>query len=69
MNKRLTCSKSPSHRMFYRRMVVEGIAVETRDENDNPLDVQDPQELTLVKRITGVYCLVCESQANVRMPF
>jgi len=55
--------------MFYRRMVVEGVAVETRDENDQPLDVQDPQELTLVRRITGVYCLVCDQQANVHLPF
>jgi hypothetical protein len=69
MRKQLTCSRSPSHRMFYRRMVVEGIAVETRDENDQPFDVQDPQELTLVKRITGVYCLVCKQQANVNLPF
>ena len=69
MKKVLTCSKSPSHTLFYRKMVVEGVAVETRDENDQPLDVQDPQELTLVKRLTGVFCLVCESQANVRLPF
>jgi len=69
MRKALTCSKSPSHQMFYRRMVVEGVAVETRDENDQPLDVQDPQELTLVRRITGVYCLVCDQQANVHLPF
>lgn len=69
MTKRLTCSKSPSHNTFYRRMVVEGVAVETRDENDQPLDVQDPTELKLVKRITGVFCLVCDQQANVRLPF
>jgi hypothetical protein len=69
MNKVLTCSKSPSHQMFYRRMVVEGVALETRDENDQPLDVQDPKDLTLVKRITGVYCLGCGQQANIRLPF
>jgi len=69
MQKVLTCSKSPSHTLFYRRMVVEGVAVETRDAQDQPLDVQDPQELTLVKRITGVYCLICDQQANVRLPF
>ena len=69
MKKQLTCPRSPSHSIFYRKMVVEGVAVETRDEQDQPLDVQDPQELTLVKRITGVYCLVCNQQANVHLPF
>jgi hypothetical protein len=69
MKKRLACYKSPSHQLFYRKIVVEGVAVETRDEMDHPLDVHDPTELTLVKRITGVYCLVCDQQANVRMPF
>jgi hypothetical protein len=69
MKKVLTCSKSPSHRLFYRRMVVEGVARETRDEQDQPLDVENPEVLTLVKRTTGVWCAICDQQANVRMPF
>ena len=69
MRKALTCSKSPSHQLFYRKMIVEGVARETRDDNDQPLDVENPEELTLVRRITGVWCAVCGQQANVNLPF
>lgn len=69
MTKRLTCPKGPSHKLFYRQMVVQGVAKETRDAQDQPLDVEDPEELTLVKRITGVVCAMCGATANIRLPF
>ncbi len=69
MQKHLTCSKSPSHQAFYRLMRVEGVAKETRDENDQPMDVENPAELNLVKRLTGVWCAVCGQPAHVKLPF
>jgi len=66
--KSVSCPRNALHMLFRRTVIVEGPTTETVDTDLQLVEVDDCREFRLVRRITGLYCRTCGTQATVTLP-
>jgi hypothetical protein len=61
------CPASPQHGLFYRRLIVEGMAKEYIEHDMSRMEFKEPAEYRLVYRLRGVFCALCKTEATVKL--
>jgi LSD1 subclass zinc finger protein len=61
----LTCPRNSAHRVFERRVLVEGPTFATLDEHGDVLHYQDCRTFRLIRSTSDVRCAVCDTRPTI----